>query len=71
MIDVVGYIGTIIVLLSFMMKDMRNLRIISIIGCIIFIIYGYLSNAMPTIIVNVLIIILNLYKLIWDNRKKE
>lgn len=63
MIDIIGYIGTILVLISFAMKDIKKLRIINIIACIIFVYYSYLINAMPNIILNILVIILNLYYL--------
>jgi len=67
MIDIIGYIGTILVLISFAMKDIKKLRIINIIACVIFVYYSYLINAMPNIILNILVIMLNLYYLI----KKE
>lgn len=63
-IDIIGYIGTVVVVLAFTMSDINKLRIINVIACSIFIVYGYLSHTTPTVIVNTLIISLNLFQLI-------
>jgi hypothetical protein len=61
--DIVGYIGTVAVVLSFLVTDFTKFRIANIIACGIFIWYGYLTKTTPTIIVNALIVLLNLYHL--------
>ena len=61
--EIVGYVGTIAVVLTFLITDFTKFRIANIIACSIFIWYGYLSHTTPTIIVNSLIILLNLYHL--------
>jgi hypothetical protein len=67
-VEVVGFIGTAIVLVSFMMKDIDTLRIVGIVGSVFFICYGYLTHTQATIVVNVLVISLNIYQLY---RKKK
>jgi hypothetical protein len=64
--DIVGYIGTIAVVVSFVFTDFTKFRIANIIACGIFMWYGYLTKTTPTIIVNSLIILLNLYHLFKD-----
>ena len=67
--ELIGYLGTSFVLLSFLMKDMRTLRIVRIVGCICFIVYGILIDyAIPVIITNVSIVIINLFYLIKDKK---
>jgi hypothetical protein len=61
MIDIIGYIGILVVLIAFMMTDMTKLRIINIIACLIYVVYGCLIHSTPTIILNILVILLNLY----------
>ena len=61
--DIVGYVGTVAVVLSFLITDFTKFRIANIIACGIFIWYGYLTKTTPTIIVNTLIVLLNLYHL--------
>ena len=59
--ELVGYLATGVVLVSFLMKQMKMLRIISIIGCGLFVIYGVLLTSYPIIVTNVAIIIINGY----------
>jgi hypothetical protein len=71
MIDIIGYVGTILILVSFSMKDIRKLRLINIVSCLIFVIYGFLISSKPTIILNISVIILNLYFLIKKDKNYE
>lgn len=60
----VGYMASVALIISFMMKDVNTLRIINSIGAILFIIYGYmLHTSWPIIITNVFILLLNIYYL--------
>lgn len=60
----IGYIATLILLISFTMKNLRSLRIINSIACLIFVVYGVmLSNAWPIIISNAAIFTINFYYL--------
>ncbi|PWK18221.1 uroporphyrinogen decarboxylase [Xanthomarina spongicola] len=54
--EYVGYMASLMVLLSFTMKDVKRLRLINMTGCVLFIIYGFL---MPTIRIGLPIIIAN------------
>ena len=63
--DIVGYLATAIVLVSFLMPRIKMLRIISIIGSGLFVVYGImLSYSYPVIITNVAVICINAYFLI-------
>lgn len=66
--EIIGYIGTLLVLSSFLMKDMKKLRIGNIIGSSTFIIYGILLQSVPVIITNVFIVLINAYYLIKENK---
>ncbi|NQX85202.1 MAG: YgjV family protein [Flavobacteriaceae bacterium] len=59
-----GYIAMILLLISFMMKDVKRLRIINSIACAFFVVYGFLlATSWPIIISNGAIIVINLYYL--------
>lgn len=61
----IGYLASAGVLTSFLMKDIRTLRIINSIGCGFFIAYGFmLQTSWPIIITNVAIVIINFYYLV-------
>ena len=60
----IGYLASIILIISFMMKNVSKLRIINSAGAILFIIYGYmLQISWPIIITNVFILGANIYYL--------
>ena len=60
----VGYIATLVLLSSFTMKNLRSLRIINSIACLLFVVYGILlSYSWPIIISNSAIFGINFYYL--------
>lgn len=68
--DMTGYLGTVVVLASFMVNSTIKLRIINLIGCSIFVVYGFmLQTAWPVVITNVLIVIIHLVQLLKFYRK--
>lgn len=72
MTDIIGYIASAIVLISFLMKNIKKLRVINTIGCLIFIVYGVLLNfSIPIIITNSVIVGINIYFLVKANIKNE
>ena len=66
--EYVGYLASLMVLLSFTMKDVKKLRLVNMSGCILFIIYGFLMPSfrigLPIIIANEAILIVNIYYLV-------
>jgi hypothetical protein len=65
-VDWVGYAAMATVLVSFLMKSVTKLRLINSLGCLFFVVYGFLLEplSMPIIITNTAILIINLYYLI-------
>ena len=62
----VGYLASSTLIISFLMKDVRTLRIINSIGALFFIIYGFLLvTSWPIIITNVFILLINIYYLLF------
>lgn len=59
-----GYAASALVLISFLMKDLRKLRLVNSAGCVLFILYGVLLGSIPVIITNVAIVLINLFYLI-------
>lgn len=63
--DLVGYLAMAFLLISFLMKDVKKLRIINSLGCTFFVAYGFLLvTSWPIIITNSAIISINLYYLV-------
>ena len=62
--EIIAYIATAIVLISFMLKDVRTLRLLNTIGCFLFLIYGVYHQTLPIAFLNASIMIVNIYYLI-------
>jgi len=66
----VGYLASFILIISFMMKNVKTLRIINSLGAIVFVIYGIMLNtSYPIIITNGFILGANMFYLF--KMKKE
>ena len=70
-IEIIGYIASAFVLLSFVMKEMTKLRIVNIVGCGFFITYGVLLMSWPIIITNTAIVCVNVYYLAKAKKDSE
>ncbi len=62
--EVTGFIASFLVLLTFMTKDMRVLRIIALLSNAAFITYGVLGSLTPVLCLHVLLLPLNALRLI-------
>ena len=73
--DWIGYAASIVVLVSFLMKNIKYLRMVNMVGCSLFVGYGFaLDISWPIVITNCAIMLINLYyllKLQRDTPKKE
>lgn len=63
MIEVVGYVGSALIVLSLMMRSLLRLRVINLVGAIVFTIYGVLIEAPPVWVVNGAIVLIDLWYL--------
>jgi hypothetical protein len=58
--ELVGYVASLFVLVSFLMKDMRTLRMVNSVGCALFVVYGVmLAYSIPIILTNTAILAIN------------
>ena len=68
--DILGWIGTGLILYSFTLNDIKKLRIVNMIGSIAWILYGIKTGIMPTIFVNVCVLIIHSIWLIRNRNNK-
>ena len=62
--DIIGYAGMVLTILAFTLKDVIKLRIVSLIACILWIIYGSHRKDLPLIFVNASVVVIHIYYLI-------
>lgn len=62
-VEWIGYLASILIVISLMMTNIIKLRIINSVGCIVFVIYGLLVKSYPVALSNLAIVLINLYNL--------
>lgn len=63
LIEMVGYLGSLLVLVSFLMSSVVKLRVVNSIGALIFAVYALIIRSYPTALMNFCLIGINLYYL--------
>ena len=61
--ELIGTLASVIILISFIAKGENKIRIINIIGALMFIVYGLLINAFSIWFLNGMLILIHLYKI--------
>ena len=70
-IDIFGYLGSALVAVSLMMKSIKKLRWINLVGASIFSTYGLMVAAYPVFILNGFIVLVDVFYLIQMKRQKD
>ena len=63
MIELFGILASICILISFTFKEQRKIRIINMIGCIVFVFYGILIKSFSIIFLNLCTFAIHIYHL--------
>ncbi|MBS6195864.1 MAG: YgjV family protein [Clostridiales bacterium] len=63
-IETVGYVGSVLVLVSFLMSSVVKLRVINAVGGSIFAVYALIIQSYPTALMNICLVGINIYYLI-------
>ncbi len=69
--DILGWIGTALILYSFTLNNIKKLRIVNAIGSIAWIGYGIQTGIPPTIFVNSCVLIIHLHWLLKNKAKSK
>jgi hypothetical protein len=64
MAELIGWIATVFIILSFIQKDIKKLRILSLVGAFLWTIYGVLNEGYSVIFLNFVIILIQIWWLI-------
>ena len=69
-VEIIGYVGSALVLVSFLMASVVKLRVVNAIGSGIFAAYALIIHSYPTLIMNICLVLINLYYL-WKLRNHD
>ncbi len=70
LLEIFGYIGTALIIISMTMKSINKLRVFNLAGSIISVIYSLIIVAWPTVVLNLCLAAINIYHLIKSARSK-
>ena len=70
-LEIVGYVGSVLVAVSLAMSDILKLRLINLVGSAIFTVYGVLVHAYPVAMVNGCIVVMNIWHLMHMARDRD
>ncbi len=72
LIELFGYLGSFIVLVSFLMTSVFKLRVVNTVGSVLFMIYALIIHSYPTALMNFCLVLINLHFLwkIWKGNKE-
>lgn len=71
LIEVIGYIGSVLVAVSLMMSSIVKLRLINLVGAMVFSTYGFIIGALPVGFLNGFIALVDIYYIIEIFSTKE
>jgi hypothetical protein len=71
LLDWVGYLGSLVVLISLLMSSIKKLRWINLVGAVIFAFYGFMIASIPTGFMNVGIAIIDIVFLVKMYKQKD
>jgi hypothetical protein len=61
--EIIGYIASVLVAVSLMMRSVLKLRVINLLGAAVFMLYGLMIGAYPVAVMNLFIVLIDLYYL--------
>lgn len=70
-LEYLGYVASLIVLVSLLMSSLKKLRWINLVGATLFGIYGFMIGSIPTGLMNLGIVIIDIYYLVKMYKNKD
>lgn len=67
--ELIGYMAPVFIILSMTRSSVEAIRFWMVLGCVTFVIYGWLVAALPVVIANALIAVVTLYCWLRDRKK--
>lgn len=61
--EILGILGTLFIIVAFILNGELKIRIFDLIGAILFVIYGITISSFSTILLNTILIIIQVYKI--------
>jgi uncharacterized protein with PQ loop repeat len=70
-IEILGWVATLIIIISFLVNDIKLLRTFSLFGALLWVVYGFAINSNSIMFLNLVIVGIQSYKLYKIKLKKN
>ena len=70
-IEILGWVATLVIIVSFLVNDIKTLRTFSLIGACMWVIYGFAIQSSSIVFLNLVIVGIQVYKLYKIKLKKD
>lgn len=67
-IELIGYVATVFILASFVISNLKTLRVVNMIGGGLWMVYGYVMGSSSIFIGNLLMVLIHIVKLYQENK---
>ena len=71
MIEILGIVASLFIILAFLFKDVKIIRILDTVGALLYVVYGILIHSRANICLNTVLILIQIYRLIELKRNKR
>jgi hypothetical protein len=70
LVELIGYVASALIVLSLLMASVLRLRVINLVGAVVFTLYGVLIDSFPVVLTNGAIVVIDVYYLwrMWRDR---
>ena len=68
-IELIGYVATVFILASFVISNLKTLRVVNMIGGGLWMVYGYVIGSSAIFIGHLLMVLIHIVKLYQENKK--
>lgn len=68
--EFLGIIGMVLILIGFMSKNERTIRMFDMVGAMFFVLYGALTNTYSTLALNAVLILINYIRLFYKGQQE-
>ncbi len=69
--EILGILASVLIICAFMFKDIKIIRILDAFGAALYILYGVLIGSFPNILLNVVLVLIQIYHLIKLYKEKR
>ncbi|MDF2857623.1 MAG: hypothetical protein K0Q87_3474 [Neobacillus sp.] len=71
LVECLGYLASVLVAISFLMKSINKLRFVNMLGSICFAVYAIAIDAIPVALINLFTVCINVYYLTQKNTSEQ